>query len=215
MPFLFAFLLPVFLILIFNIVMYILIIRAIIAHTVRKSKRRNKSPITKSQAVRMLVSYSGIMILFGITWLFAVFTFITEPDISFIVQFFFAFFNTSQGFFIFFFFVLLNNESREAWKSLICPNTMRCGKKWQASIISAINSKLNLLPFYQKKSPGNETFPTEKREKSEPQKSKSLKNDKKLKDEAVSEKKGALVEDNTKVKSIQIDHYLSMQQQVQ
>ena len=144
MPFLFAFLLPVFLILIFNIIMYILIIRAIIAHTIRKNKRQNRSPITKFEAVKMLVSFSGIMILFGMTWLFAVFTFITEPTISFIVQFLFAFFNTSQGFFIFVFFVFLNNESRQAWKSLLCPRSIR---KQIVSTISTTNSKFNsLLP---------------------------------------------------------------------
>ena len=127
----------------------------------------------------MLASYSGIMILFGITWLFAVFTFITEPDISFIVQFFFAFFNTFQGFFIFVFFVLLNGESREAWKSLLSP---RSARKKRVSTISTTNSKFNSLPhcliFLFKES--RDTF--------EPNKSKGLNFDMIYKNEMVSGK---------------------------
>ena len=155
MPFLFAFLLPVFLILIFNIVMYILIICAIIAHTVSKNKRRNSSLITKPKAVEMLTFYSGIMILFGITWLFAVFTFITEPDISFIVQFLFAFFNTFQGFFIFVFFVFLNNESRDAWKSLFFPRSSRKQK------VSTTNSKFFIALVTSFKESGEKFEPKE------------------------------------------------------
>ena len=124
-PFLVAFLLPIFLILIFNVVVYVLIIRVIILHTVHKKKRMNMSPLTTTEAIKMLLSYTGIMTLFGLTWLFGVFTFITEPNVSFIVQFFFAFFNTFQGFFIFLFFVLLNGDSRNAWKSLLCPHKMK------------------------------------------------------------------------------------------
>ena len=126
-PFLVAFLLPVLIILVFNVIMYVIIIRVVILHTVGKNKRMNKSPLTTSDAIKMILSYSGILILFGLTWLFAVFTFITEPNISFIVQFFFAFFNTFQGFFIFFFFVILSSDSRDAWKSLLCPWTVRDG----------------------------------------------------------------------------------------
>uniref|UniRef100_A0A1X7U3A4 G-protein coupled receptors family 2 profile 2 domain-containing protein n=1 Tax=Amphimedon queenslandica TaxID=400682 RepID=A0A1X7U3A4_AMPQE len=75
----------------------------------------------------MLISYFGVLILFGLTWLFGVFMFSTEPNISFIIQFFFAFFNTFQGFFIFFFFVVLSSDSRNAWKFLLCHWTVRDG----------------------------------------------------------------------------------------
>ena len=69
----------------------------------------------------MLLSFTGIMVLFGLTWVFAVFTFISEPGVSYTIQFFFAFFNAFQGFFIFIFFVILSSDSRAAWKSLLCP----------------------------------------------------------------------------------------------
>uniref|UniRef100_A0A1X7UST9 Uncharacterized protein n=1 Tax=Amphimedon queenslandica TaxID=400682 RepID=A0A1X7UST9_AMPQE len=115
-------------ILVFNGVIFVLIIRVSFLHTVDKNKRMKKSSLTKSEVLRMILSYSGILILFGLTWLFAVFTFISEPNVSFIVQFFFAFFNTFQGFFIFFFFVILSSDSRNTWISLLCPRRVRKGK---------------------------------------------------------------------------------------
>ena len=120
-PFLVAFLLPTFLVLILNVVIYVLVIRVIILHAVRKNKRMNKSLLSISEVVKMLLFWSGIMVLFGLTWLFAILTFVTESNASFIIQFFFAFFNTFQGFFIFLFLIILNKDSRDAWKLLLCP----------------------------------------------------------------------------------------------
>ena len=120
-PFLVAFLLPTFLVLIMNVVIYVLVIRVIILHAVHKNKRMNKSSLTIPEVVKMLFSWSGIMVLFGLTWLFAIFTFITESNASFVIQFFFAFFNTFQGFFTFLFLVILNKDSRDAWRLLLCP----------------------------------------------------------------------------------------------
>ena len=100
----------------------------------------------------MLISYFGILILFGLTWLFAVFTFITEPNISFIVQFFFAFFNTFQGFFIFLFFVLLNSDVRANYVSLLCrwrakkpPSTALTTAAAKYNQTSSLNDKFNLI----------------------------------------------------------------------
>ena len=119
--FLTAFLVPVLLILIFNIVMYVLILRSLVSHVVQKNKRLGKSSMTPSEAIKMLMSFTGIMVLFGLTWVFAVFTFISEPGVSYTIQFFFAFFNAFQGFFIFIFFVILSSDSRDAWRLLLCP----------------------------------------------------------------------------------------------
>ncbi|XP_003391728.2 PREDICTED: adhesion G-protein coupled receptor G2-like, partial [Amphimedon queenslandica] len=143
-PFFAAFLLPVFIILIFNVIIYVIIIRVLILHTIRKNKRMSKSSFKTSDAIKMILSYSGILILFGLTWVSAVFTFISEPNTSFIVQFFFAFFNAFQGFFIFFFFIILSSDSRDAWRSLLCPGTLRDEMKPQTSTTlksKTLNSK--------------------------------------------------------------------------
>ncbi|XP_019863597.1 PREDICTED: adhesion G-protein coupled receptor G2-like [Amphimedon queenslandica] len=150
-PFLVAFLLPIFIILIFNVVIYVLVICVVILHTIGKNKRMNKSPLTTSDAIKMLLSYFGILILFGLTWLFAVFTFITEPNISFIIQFFFAFFNTFQGFFIFFFFVVLSSDSRDAWKSLLCPWTVRDGMA--STVVKNKTSNIQIMSPQAKNAP--------------------------------------------------------------
>ena len=164
-PFLVAFLIPVFIILIFNVIIYVIIIRVVILHTIRKNKRMNKSLLTTSEAIKMILSYSGILILFGLTWLFGVFTFIVEPNVSFIVQFFFAFFNAFQGFFIFFFFVIINSDSRDAWKSLLCPWTVKNGKKPRTS--STAKDKTSSIKFAasQESGPKNETLTNTKENK--------------------------------------------------
>ena len=141
MPFLIAFLCPIFIILIFNVIMCILIIRVLVLHTMGKIKRKETS-LTASDSFKMLASYSSIMVLFGLAWLFAVFTFITEPSISFIVQFFFCLFNILQGFFIFFFFIVLSNDSRDAWRSLF--SKQKVGKKYKTTQSNVSLTKQNM-----------------------------------------------------------------------
>uniref|UniRef100_A0A1X7UN04 Fibronectin type-III domain-containing protein n=1 Tax=Amphimedon queenslandica TaxID=400682 RepID=A0A1X7UN04_AMPQE len=63
----------------------------------------------------MVASFISILIPFGLTWVLAIFTFITKPSVSYVIQFFFCFFNAFQGFFIFLFFIVFNSESRNAW----------------------------------------------------------------------------------------------------
>ena len=122
-PFLAAFLCPIFIILLFNIIAYILIIRVLIRHTTKKIERM-KISLTTTDAVKMVASFISIIMLFGLTWVLAIFTFITEPSVSYVIQFFFCFFNAFQGFFIFLFFIVLNSESRNAWKSFFCRESV-------------------------------------------------------------------------------------------
>ena len=134
-PFLAAFLCPIFIILLFNIIVYILIIRVLVLHTARKIERM-KISLTTTDAVKMVASFISILILFGLTWVLAIFTFITEPSVSYVIQFFFSFFNAFQGFFIFFFFIVLNSESRNAWKSFFCKQSVS-KDKMQSTVTQA------------------------------------------------------------------------------
>ena len=122
-----AFLGPIFLIIIFNTVVYSLVIRVLIKHNLQKNKHKiDKSRLTAFEVVKLMLSICGIMFLFGLTWLFAIFTFVsTNRDAAFALQFIFAFLNATQGFWIFFFFVFLNSEARESWKSLLFPCTKK------------------------------------------------------------------------------------------
>ena len=141
--FLMAFLVPVMLILIFNCVIYVLILRVLILHAVRKNQRLQKSTMTPSEAVKMLLSFTGIMFLFGMTWIFGIFTFISEPGVSYALQFLFAFFNAFQGFFIFLFFVVLSSDSRAAWKSLLCPCLVKKGQTTSKNYLSSDKKRLS------------------------------------------------------------------------
>ena len=77
--------------------------------------------MTTIEAVKLLLSSIGIMCLFGLTWLFAVFIFTSQnAEVSFALQFVFAFFNVFQGFYIFLFFVVLSRDARKAWRGLFC-----------------------------------------------------------------------------------------------
>ena len=118
-PFLAAFLIPIFLILLFNLVIFVIIIIVVIKHNLKKNKRLGKSMTTKD-AIKMLIPLTGVMLLFGLTWIFGVFTFISEPGGSYTFQFLFVFFNAFQGFFIFLFFIVFSSESRDAWKAFFC-----------------------------------------------------------------------------------------------
>ena len=89
--------------------------------------------------LKLLLSFTGIMILFGLAWLFAVFTFISEPAVSYAIQFIFSFFAIFQGFYIFVFFVLLNSEYRKPWEAIFCPesrnkNTLTSSKAYKYNI---------------------------------------------------------------------------------
>uniref|UniRef100_A0A1X7T9F7 G-protein coupled receptors family 2 profile 2 domain-containing protein n=1 Tax=Amphimedon queenslandica TaxID=400682 RepID=A0A1X7T9F7_AMPQE len=157
--FLTAFFVPVMIILILNSIIYILVLCLLILHTLKKNKRLQKSTMKLSQAIKMLLSFTGIMLLFGLTWIFAVFTFTSEPGVSYTVQFFFAFFNAFQGFFIFVFFIVLSNDSRTAWKSLLCRCMMNNEQQTSKYNLSSLNSKKKRFPnsnTYSSSETGNE-----------------------------------------------------------
>lgn len=124
MPFIVAFLLPIIFILLFTLVLYFLIIVSLMHHNVTKESKQ--ASLTATETIKMLALFSGIMILFGLILLFAIFSFVTDdPRVSFIVQFFLALFIVVQSFFVFFFLVVLNGDARNGWKSLLCSCTKR------------------------------------------------------------------------------------------
>lgn len=117
-----AFLTPILLLLIINVVIYILILRVLILHYIRKKQRMSKDTMSTSEILKIMLSFIGIMFLFGLSWLFAIFTFDAGNDeASFAAQMMFTLLNVFQGFFVFIFFVVLNSDCRDAWKNLLTP----------------------------------------------------------------------------------------------
>ena len=90
---------------------------------VRHSKgaaARKKEAVNKQTIIRLLISISGVMSLFGLTWLFAILTF-SVPGLRETGSVLFTVFNSLQGLFIFLFFCVINKEARESWKEfLLC-----------------------------------------------------------------------------------------------
>lgn len=117
----------IFLIILFNLSIYVIVIVILVRHNVARNKRQlknNKIHIPPKEACKLILSLSGIMTLLGLTWILSVFTSVgasTNRDASFGLQFMFVFFNSLQGFFFFIFFVILSSDARNTWLALLCP----------------------------------------------------------------------------------------------
>lgn len=76
-----------------------------------------------------MFSISGVMVLFGLTWLFGILTVVPVSGLQEAFQIIFTIFNAFQGFFIFLFFCVLNREARHSWMELITVKLLRRKKK--------------------------------------------------------------------------------------
>ena len=111
-----TFLAPVLAVLIFNFIIFIWVIVVLIQHS-RHIGVRNKKRVRNKIIIHMMISISGVMFLFGLTWLFAILTF-SVNGLRETFQILFTVFNSFQGFFIFLFFCVFNHEALECWKKL-------------------------------------------------------------------------------------------------
>ena len=114
-----AFLGPIFVILLFNVVIFVMVIRVLIKHT-RNTLDRTKEQMNKKTAIRLLISIAGVMFLFGLTWLFGALTVtgLRDSRASTAFQTLFVLLNAFQGFFIFLFFCVFSKDARESWLEL-------------------------------------------------------------------------------------------------
>ncbi|XP_070568344.1 adhesion G-protein coupled receptor G6-like isoform X2 [Ptychodera flava] len=111
-PFYFGFLIPVGIILIFNFVVYFLVLHQICGLNSRK--------LTTSQrytTVAQVRAAMCVMVLLGLTWAMAVFAI---NEVSLVVNYLFAIFNSLQGLFIFIFHCLLKTDIRKQWRKTFC-----------------------------------------------------------------------------------------------
>ena len=115
-----AFLGPIFAVLLFNLIMYIIVVVVLIKHTRNKLGKTVTDKQQRKTNIRLAISLFGVMILFGLTWVLGAFT-ISEASLTF--QILFAFFNSLQGFFIFIFFCVLSPDVRQLWLQ-----TITCGR---------------------------------------------------------------------------------------
>ena len=95
----------------FNTVVFVLVIRILLIHSCRKLKDVEMEKRIPG-AFKTLVSIASIMSMFGLQWFFGALT-IAEASLAF--QWLFVIFSTLQGFFLFLFFCVMGQDAREEW----------------------------------------------------------------------------------------------------
>ena len=87
----------------------------VVSRHAREKAVRMNTAVSKQQILRMMISISGVLFLFGLTWLFFVLT-ISVPGLRETFQILFTVFNSLQGFFVFAF--ILFTEGFSYWKEI-------------------------------------------------------------------------------------------------
>lgn len=126
---------PIGLIIIFNFVMFIMVLRRITA--VVKGKVTNKSK--KEQFKKRLINAVSIFVLMGLTWVVGYLSVIEAT--SFIVQMLFCVINSMQGYVIFMLHVVRRAEVRQVWSSVFSSTKIR--KQSYSSTQSPQNPRLS------------------------------------------------------------------------
>ena len=124
-----TFLAPIFALLLFNVVMFILAVRVLVIHSMKKKK-------SVKSTIKTMISIVGIMVMFGLTWLFGALT-VREASTAF--QYLFVIFNGFQGFFFFILHCLISKDGREFWTNAIVSC---CGLRY-CTRYSSLSSKLS------------------------------------------------------------------------
>ena len=141
-----AFLVPIILIMIFNVCIFISSSYVVIKLKIKQQKRNQPLPNKKVPAMsskdtcKLLALLAGFMFLLGLSWLILMFTVVgadTNIYAAFAIQWLFVFFNSLQGFFLFVFFVALNRDARKLW--LVCFRSCcnRSSTKFKYNLSSA------------------------------------------------------------------------------
>ncbi|XP_070568359.1 adhesion G-protein coupled receptor G2-like [Ptychodera flava] len=111
-PFYGAFLAPLCLVLIFNSIIYCLVVYQICG--------LNSKAMTANERYSYLAQLRaaiGLMVLLGLTWVFA---FFAVGQASLLFNYLFAIFNSLQGLFIFVFHCAMKAEVKAGWKKTFC-----------------------------------------------------------------------------------------------
>lgn len=114
MPFYFAFLLPVGIVLVCNLISFILVIRQIMKTGSRQVATTKSDKYSVRARLRAAVF---LVILLGLTWAFALFAI---GGASIVFHYLFALFNSLQGFAIFICYCCWKKEVRQCWRQA-CP----------------------------------------------------------------------------------------------
>eukprot|EP00731_Ephydatia_muelleri_P003801 Em0001g3801a len=121
-----AFLGPILLVLLFNMIIFIAVMVVLVRHQWRRSKEHKG----KFGSLQLMINVTSITFLFGLTWIFGALTVVRANQAFQIV---FSLTNSFQGFLIFIFFCVLNSEVRFVWVhkmlgKILAPKSSTTGK---------------------------------------------------------------------------------------
>ena len=122
---------------VFNVVIFICVIVVLIRHAKNKADQM-KEAVSNKTTICLVINISLVMLLFGLTWLFAILTF-SVTGLREAFQILFVLFNSLQGLFIFLF-VCLNKEVLESWRDLLY-----CGKHQSEILHQAFQANLKVM----------------------------------------------------------------------
>ena len=108
---------PIFLLFVFNTIVFIAGVKVLICHFKRRSNSR--------WSIRLISLIVRLVVMLGLTWFFGA---LTAGEASTAFQYMFVIFNGFQGFFLFVFLCMLNRTVRELWIELILCRQPR--SKW-------------------------------------------------------------------------------------
>lgn len=118
-----AFLGWIFVVMVFNVIMFCSVIFVVIKHMCTRGQLgKEQERMKPAKAIRLIINISGIVFLFGLSWLFAALA-INIPEVTTIFQILFTVFTILQGFFIFLFYCVIDRKAIEYWKEFLS-----CGK---------------------------------------------------------------------------------------
>ncbi|XP_064387261.1 adhesion G-protein coupled receptor G2-like isoform X2 [Halichondria panicea] len=148
-----AFLAPILMVLLLNVVIFIWVTVIVVRSTKDKLKRTNED-LSSRVVIRIIISLLGITSLFGITWLFAALTITISGNnvLRTIVQALFVVSGTFQGFFLFLFFCVLDQKARGAWREAFvsCMQiTKQSYRRDSSSLIGVSSKKTDTFTFDQ------------------------------------------------------------------
>ncbi|KAI8516524.1 hypothetical protein Bbelb_051050 [Branchiostoma belcheri] len=132
-PLIYAFLIPAGLILLFNLLVFILVMTKLVREEKKQKGLRgaaaDANKVDRQWIILQIRRAGSIMALFGLTWLFG---FFVIDDARTVFAYLFCIFNTLQGLFIFIFHCVMREDMKEWRKKLTCwKKFIYIGKKKQ------------------------------------------------------------------------------------
>ena len=130
---------PIFIVMVINTIIFIWVILVVKRHA---KKTHVKQTVPTKQILRIMFSISGVLFLFGLSWLFFILT-VSVSGLRETFQILFTVFNSLQGFFVFIF--ILFTEGFGYWKSFLSCKRYRSSKSASYLRASSKNTKLSNL----------------------------------------------------------------------